>query len=798
LSRNFLLKHIIINKFKIICHSGSFYVKILNMVKAARIKLEGIVQGVGFRPFVHRLAADLGISGFVLNTSNGVEIHAEADPDELKIFFLRLKNELPPLARLTKSAISATRPKGFKDFNIRESKKSSGQSCLVSPDISICPDCRKELLTPTNRRYLYPFINCTDCGPRFSIIRNIPYDRALTTMKKFKMCPACSKEFLDIKNRRYHAQPNACPVCGPEVTLIDNLKPKSHSLTKGTKAIAKTIRLLKGGRIAALKGIGGFHIACDAYNLKIVKKLRDLKTRPSKPFALMVPDINQARKLCFISRLEQTILESPERPIVLLKKNKDSSLSSLLAPDNNYLGIMLCYAPLHYLMFAPELSAGRPLSALVMTSANISDEPIEIENAQALKNLKGLCDCFLVHDRDIYNRCDDSIVQVMDNRPIVLRRSRGYSPFPFFTDQKFKPVLSCGAELKNTFCLAQNKSAFLSQYIGDLKTSPSFDFYQEAIRRLSKLFQIKPRLIAHDMHPDYLSTKYSRELAAKNKLLKTVAIQHHQAHLASVIAEHRIKEKIIGICFDGLGYGNDHRIWGGEFFTGNLDDLRRTGHLEYVSLPGGDKATTEPYRMAISYLYNTYSANIYDLNLDFLKRHQEKLESIVNIIGLNPILTSSCGRLFDAVSALLGICDIISYEAQAAIRLQRYAEKSNTLKYYRFLIEDSKGLLIVKSREVIAAIVKDLENKVTKEEISRKFHNSVAVMARDVCRKLRQQTGFNIVCLSGGVFQNSLLLEHSVKLLREDKFKVYYNELLPANDGAISLGQAAIANQLCV
>jgi hydrogenase maturation protein HypF len=767
------------------------------MVKAARIKLEGIVQGVGFRPFVHRLAVDLGISGFVLNTSNGVEIHCEADSIKLKIFFLRLKNELPPLARLTKATIIPTRPQELKDFVIRESKKSFGQSCLVSPDISICPDCRKELLNPTNRRYLYPFINCTNCGPRFSIIQNIPYDRPLTTMKRFKMCPDCSREFSDIADRRYHAQPNACPVCGPRVTLINNLKPKSRNPSKGTEAISETIRLLKRGQIAAIKGIGGFHIACDAYNLKTVKKLRDLKTRPSKPFALMVPDIKAAKKLCCISRLEQTILESPERPIVLLRKKNDSKTSSLLAPDNNYLGIMLCYAPLHYLLFSPELSAGKPLQALVMTSANISDEPIEIENSQALKNLKSICGCFLVHDRDIYNRCDDSIVQVMDNRPIVLRRSRGYSPFPFFTDREFKPILSCGAELKNTFCLAQNKSAFLSQYIGDLKTYPSFDFYREAIQRLSKLFRIKPRLIAHDLHPDYLSTKYSQELAAKNKSLKTVAIQHHRAHLASVIAEHRIKEKVIGVCFDGIGYGDDHKIWGGEFFVGGPGDLRRRAHLEYVSLPGGDKATTEPYRMAISYLYNAYSVNIYDLNLDFLKHHQEKLESMVNIIGLNPILTSSCGRLFDAVSALLGICDIITYEAQAAIRLQRYAEKSSTMRSYRFLIEDSNGMLLIKSRKMIAAIVKDLEKKVTKEEISRKFHNSIAIMAREVCRKLREQTGFNIVCLSGGVFQNSLLLELSVKLLRQDEFQVYYNELLPANDGAISLGQAAIANQIC-
>jgi len=767
------------------------------MEKAARIKLEGVVQGVGFRPFVHRLAQEMGIVGFVLNTSAGVEIHAEASSNKLRLFYLRLKNELPPLARLIKSRFIPTRAQGLKNFAIRESQKSFSQSGLVSPDISVCPDCRKELLDKTNRRYLYPFINCTNCGPRFSIIRNIPYDRELTTMKKFKMCPDCNREFFDLNDRRYHAQPNACAKCGPEVTLINNLRPKTSGSKKGIAAIRETIQLLKDGNIVAIKGLGGFHIACDAYNLQTVQKLRRLKNRPAKPFALMAADIKTAKKLCHISHYEQTILESPERPIVLLKKKSDSKINSLLAPDNNYLGIMLGYAPLHYLIFSRELSAGNPLRTLVMTSANISDEPIEIKNSDALKNLKSICSCYLVNDRDIYNRCDDSIVQAMDDRPIVLRRSRGYSPFPFLTDLKFKPILSCGAELKNTFCLAKSKSAFLSQYIGDLKTSQSFDFYQEAVQRLSELFQIKPRIIAHDLHPDYLSTKFSQELAAKNKFLKSVAVQHHQAHLASVIVEHRIKEKIIGVCFDGIGYGEDNKIWGGEFFIGELANLHRAAHLEYVSLPGGDKATTEPYRMAISYLYNTYSVNLYDLNLDFLKQHQEKLESIVNIIGINPILSSSAGRLFDAVSALLGICDIISYEAQAAIRLQCNAEKSSTLKSYRFLVEDSGGMLIIKSRELITGIVKDLEKKVTKEDISRKFHNSVAVMAREVSHKLREQTGFNTVCLSGGVFQNKLLLETTAELLRKDKFKVYYNELLPANDGAVSLGQAAIANQIC-
>jgi hydrogenase maturation protein HypF len=760
------------------------------MIKAVRIKLFGLVQGVGFRPFVHRLALNSKITGYVLNTSDGLEIHAEASPDKLRRFFLLLKKDLPPLARLTGAEIAPANVQSFSNFDIRESKNLSQQSCLASPDIGICPDCLHELFERTNRRHLYPFINCTNCGPRFSIIQGLPYDRPLTTMKKFRMCPDCSREFSELSDRRYHAQPNACPDCGPQVQFIKNSKINC----RGSDAIKRTIGALITGNIVAIKGIGGFHIACDAYNLHAVQKLRRLKNRPGKPFALMVADIKEAKRLCLISALEQTILESPERPIVLLKKKSGSKINSIFAPDNNFLGIMLCYAPLHYLLFDRELSGNKPLRCLIMTSANTSDEPVEIDNREACRNLKSICDGFLVHDREIHNRSDDSIVQVMDKHPVVLRRSRGYSPFPFLTELKFKPILACGGELKNTFCLAKGKSAFLSQYIGDLKTCRSFDFYQEAIQRLSSLFKIKPKVIACDLHPDYLSTKYCLELSAKNKLLKTVAVQHHEAHLASVICEHRIKEKIIGVCFDGTGYGKDGKIWGGEFFSGDLRGFKRSGHLEYVAMPGGDKATIEPFRMAISYLYNAFGHDIYNLNLDLLKRHEDKLESIVNISGFNSIHTSSCGRLFDAISALLGICDIITYEAQAAIRLQQYAERSATLKSYRFLIEDSAGMLIIKSRELITGIIEDLEKKVAKEEISRKFHNSIAVMAREVCRKLRQKTGVNTVCLSGGVFQNKLLLETTAQLLRKNRFKVYYNQLLPANDGAVSLGQAAIAN----
>jgi hydrogenase maturation protein HypF len=616
------------------------------------------------------------------------------------------------------------------------------------------------------------------------------------------MCPACQKEYQDIANRRYHAQPNACSLCGPEVKLI-----KSHKVTKspacpagrqrhkqGEEAVCETIKLLKQGKIVAIKGIGGFHIACDAYNLAAVKALRRRKTRPSKPFAIMVKDIREAEKICTISSLEKEVLNSPERPIVLLKKKINSKIYDLLAPDNNYLGVMLAYAPLHHLLFCPELSDSHPLKCLVATSANIADEPIEIENLSAMKNLSGVCDYFLVNNRDIHNRVDDSIVQVMDNRAIVLRRARGYSPFPFLMDTKIKEILGCGAELKNTACLAKNKFAFLSQYIGDLKTYSTFNFYKETVRRLGGLFAIKPKIIACDLHPDYLSTKYAWELKAKKSDLKLIAVQHHQAHLASVIAEQRIKGDVIGICFDGIGFGLDAKIWGGEIFIGNLKKFNRAGHLEYIPMPGGDKATQEPYRMAISYLYKTFAENIYKLKIPFIAKHKSQLNHIIQAAKINPIYTSSIGRLFDAVSALLGICDIITYEAQGAIRLQMFAERSRTQRSYNFTLKKDGPDLIIKTNTVIRQIVSDLRKRVPREDIARKFHKGIAKITLKVCLVLRKKNQLNSVAISGGVFQNKLLLETLVKILRQNKFKVYFNELLPTNDGAISLGQVAIAN----
>lgn len=764
------------------------------MKTGAKIKLEGMVQGVGFRPFIHRLSEKFALAGGVLNTASGVEIEVEGEEGKIQAFYQRLQKKLPPLAKITNRHITWMQPKGYKNFVIKESRKTQTRSVLVSPDISICNHCRKELWTHGNRRYLYPFINCTNCGPRFSIIENLPFDRPWTTMKKFKLCAVCKSEFSDINQRRYHSQPNACAICGPNVELVKNSRPDKKS-SRGNKAIIETINLLKKGGIIAIKGLGGFHLSCDANNLAAIKELRKRKQRPFKPFALMAKDIKEVSKICKLSKLEKNLLCGHERPILLLKKKKTSPAIEAIAPQNNYLGVMLPYTALHYLLFSQQPTA---LNLLVMTSGNISDDPIEIDNSQAKENLKTICDYFLLHNRDIYNRLDDSIVQVINNKAVILRRSRGYTPLPFFMQKKMKNILSLGAELKNTICLSRDKFIFLSQYLGDLKTYSTFAFYKQTILRFIHLFAVSPKIIAYDYHPDYLSTQFAQSLKSKYNNLRLFPVQHHQAHIASVIAEHKIEKKVIGICFDGAGLGLDNKIWGGEFFTGTLNNLQRKAHLEYLPLPGADKAIEQPYRMAISYLYQVFREDIYKLGINFIKKHGiYNIGNIIKVIKTNPLLTSSAGRLFDAVSALLGICDIITYEAQAAIELQMLAEKSNTKQRYIFDItkREQNDPLVIKAKNVICQIVRDIEKGVPREEIARKFHNGLAEISLRVSDLLRRQTNTSTIVLAGGVFQNKLFSETLIKLLQKAEFKIYHNELVPPNDGAVSLGQLAIANE---
>jgi hydrogenase maturation protein HypF len=760
------------------------------MNTAAEIDLEGVIQGVGFRPYVHRLADRFRLAGYVCNTSSGVTLHIEADRKTIGLFLKTLQADVPPLARITDTRLRYVKPQGLSDFSIRESRAVKKQSALISPDIGTCDECLAELRDQANRRYAYPFINCTNCGPRFSIIQGLPYDRPLTSMKAFNMCMDCATEYNNIRDRRYHAQPNACFVCGPQVSLLEAGKIRAV----GQEAIIQAIRHLRAGSIVAIKGLGGFHIACDAHNTGTIQRLRSLKARPSKPFAVMVADVKAGRAIANISELEGQILQSPERPIVLVRKKNNHAMGLELCPDNNYLGVMLCYTPLHHLLFSRGLSEKEPLSCLVMTSGNIADEPIEIDNDRAIKNLSGICDYFLVHNRDIFNRIDDSIVQVIDDKPVILRRSRGYAPLAFFSKSAMKPTLACGAELKNTFCLARDRCSFISPYIGDLKTYATYEFYRESIVRLEKLLGVKPAIVAHDLHPDYLSTHYALALKARKPSVTLAPVQHHHAHLASVIAEHSVSGNVIGICFDGIGYGDDAKIWGGEFFHGTLSNIKRVGHLEYVPMPGADKATQEPFRMAISYLYQAFNEGIYRLNIGFINKYQSKLSDFITVAKLRPVLTSSAGRLFDAISAILGICDIITYEAQAAIRLQMFAERSKTNAAYRFNIFEEDGMLIVSSQQALEQIVTDLKKYVSREDIARRFHNGLADAAVRMCIVIRKKTKTSAVCLSGGVFQNRLLHELITQQLRKNKFTVYYNELLPANDGAIALGQAAIAN----
>jgi len=776
---------------------------IAGMRTRARIKLEGVVQGIGFRPFCHRLSAEHRLAGFIANTSAGAEIEVEGSRSAILRFYRDLSRRLPPLARITQSSLLFIAAQGDTEFVIRESRKTGETVALVSPDIGTCDACRKELFDPKNRRYRYPFINCTDCGPRFSIITGVPYDRPLTTMREFAMCPLCRREYAAIADRRYHAQPNACPACGPRVTLLKGGK----KIAERDTAMKQAARLLKNGKIIAIKGISGFHIACDARNAAAIKRLRQRKHRPSKPFAVMVADATVARSLCELSALEEQLLLSPERPIVLLRK-KSSVRLGLLSPDNHYLGVMAPYSPLHYLLLADGPSV------LVMTSANEADEPVETENTSALGKLETACDYFLVHDRAIINRCDDSIVQVIDGKAVVLRRGRGYSPFPFLLKENLRPTLACGAELKSTFCLAKGKHAFLSQYIGDLKTLASFSFYKEAARKLEKLFAVKPRLIACDLHPDYLSTRYARERTSTGpasepgdpscarcgswKRPRLIPIQHHEAHVASVIAEHAIAGAVIGVCFDGIGLGYDQTIWGGEFFCGDAAKMERVASLETALMPGGDKATQEPYRMGISYLLRAFEdeEELLKLPIPFVKKYQAQIPLMEKVMRNNPLLTSSCGRLFDAVSAILGICDIITYEAQAAVRLQRYAEHSLTHQAYGFdVLPDMTGITRICADRTIRELVADMSAGIDTDTCARKFHNGLAQVTSEVCVAIGRRTGIRQVCLSGGVFQNKLLLETLLGLLRKKKFTVFFNQLVPTNDGAVSLGQALIANK---
>ncbi|MBW1773427.1 MAG: carbamoyltransferase HypF [Deltaproteobacteria bacterium] len=755
------------------------------MMRRSKGTITGIVQGVGFRPFIYQLARRYKLSGHVINTSAGVDLEVEGPKEDIEEFFASMQTESPPLAFISSVTRSDLPLEHSKGFDIRESRAGEERKALISPDVSICADCLRELGDPGDRRYEYPFINCTNCGPRYTIIQDIPYDRRMTTMKKFTMCPACRKEYDDPENRRFHAQPNACWDCGPRVFLHGH---DAHPMDC-KNPVQETVRLLKEGAIVGIKGLGGFHLAVDAQNHKAVKRLRRRKHREEKPLGLMVKDLQAAGALAHIDRLEAEILSSHQRPIVLLRKRRFHGLSSQVAPKNRDFGIMLPYTPLHYL-----LMGGDVFKALVMTSGNITEEPINIENREAFRNLKGICDYYLTHDRDIYLRSDDSITRIVDGVPRQIRRSRGYVPVPIFLSRdmpELPPTLALGGELKNTLCLIKENRAFLSQHVGDMENLETYDFFKLTIGHLKRILQIEPEVLAHDMHPDYLSTVYARDRSET----PTIAIQHHHAHIVSCLAENGVQGPVIGMALDGTGFGHDGQVWGGEILLADRVSFQRAAHLEYVPLPGGDKAAEFPWRMALSYLYKTYGENLFDLPLRFVREmDMGEANLILRMIQkrVNTPMTSSCGRLFDTVSALVGVRRENAYEGQAAIELEM-CQKKNERGKYSWDLKKGKFPWVILTTGLIREIVDDLGQGTDKRVVSSRFHNTMVEGFVEICKQLRDETGLNEVAMSGGAFQNSTLTSGLTEALLDNGFQGYTHRLVPTNDGGISLGQAVCA-----
>jgi hydrogenase maturation protein HypF len=759
-----------------------------SLLTRKRLEVRGIVQGVGFRPFVYNLAQSLGLAGYALNSSGGVTMEVEGGDEEVTKFLQTLTQDPPPLAQIDDIVITDLQPQLDTVFSIRESRSEEGKFSLVSADVGTCDDCWREFSDPADRRYGYAFTNCTNCGPRYTIIQDVPYDRPNTTMSSFKMCELCQAEYDDPRNRRFHAQPNACPVCGPQLALA-----KTGDLQVRYTALMKEARtLLREGNIVAVKGLGGFLLACDAENDAAVNLLRTRKRRGDKPFALMARDIGAVESLCDISAEDRAALTSSRRPIVVLLRKPITGISSAVAPGNKTLGVMLPYTPLHYLLFSDSPQEPSDFPALVMTSGNLSEEPIVTSNDEAAERLQHVADWFLFHNRGIYMRTDDSVVRTFEKKTRVLRRSRGYVPQTVDLGMPVEDVLACGAELKNTLCLTKGHYAILSQHIGDLENYETLVFFQETLDNLKKLFRVKPKAVAYDLHPHYMSSRFAQELAIERK----IGVQHHHAHIASCMAENHLSGKVIGVAFDGTGYGTDGTIWGGEFLVADLATFERRAHLRYVPLPGGDAAIRQPWRMALSYLRDTFGSTLPDGVASF-SSVPEKQMSIVDAMmarGINTVLTSSCGRLFDAVASLAGLRQDVTFEGQAAIALEMAALPDVT-ELYPFEIEESEPAQ-VDVRPMIRGIINDLLQARTTGYIAGRFHNTIARIVVEMSVRIRKSTRLNRVCLSGGTFQNHFLLERSVRGFREQGFEVFLHESVPPNDGGISLGQAVIANKL--
>lgn len=766
--------------------------------RGASIHISGIVQGVGFRPFVYNLATRYHLSGWVKNTSAGVDIAVDGPPDILESFIKDLRDEAPPLSRIDDFIATTGDPSGFTTFEILHSEAIPNAFQPISPDVAICADCLRELFDPRDRRYRYPFINCTNCGPRFTIIQDIPYDRPKTTMSRFPMCPDCAREYADPRDRRFHAQPVACPNCGPRVWLEHLHGDNIERIADDEAAILGTRDLLMQGRIAAVKGLGGFHLACDATNSTAVTELRRRKLRVDKPFALMMLDLTVVEQHCFVDKAERELLESPARPIVLLRRRPGSTIAREVAPGQEWVGVMLPYTPLHYLLLADSLEPGKAvLPPLVMTSGNLSEEPIATDNAEARERLRPLADAFLMHDRDIYIRCDDSVVRVFGSEhdaPSIypLRRSRGYAPFPVKLPWQAPPLLAAGAELKNTFCLTNRNYAFLSHHIGDMENYETLQSYEQGVQHFEQLFRVKPEAIAYDLHPDYLASRYAVQ-RAQDEGLEAIGVQHHHAHIAACMAEHGLdgSQPVIGVAFDGTGYGDDGAIWGGEFLVADYLGYRRALHMDYFRLPGGDAAIRHPARIALALLWSlgiewdTRLASFQDFSPEERSTVRTQLER-----GLNAPDTSSMGRLFDAAAALANIRQRVNYEAQAAIEFEALASETDA-GHYAFDVRDQT----VSVDPTIRALLADVFSGAPTPIIASRFHNGMARMVAEACARLRSETAINQVVLSGGVWQNITLLGRTLSLLGQAGFRVYIHRAVPTNDGGLSLGQAAIAAQ---
>jgi hydrogenase maturation protein HypF len=744
--------------------------------------IDGIVQGVGFRPFVYRLAMRHGLAGWVNNATDGVHIEVEGAAAELDAFTRNLQQEKPAQAEIYSLAAYDMPDRREVGFIIAESEAPSAAVPFVSPDIATCAACRSEIRHPADRRYQYPFTNCTNCGPRYTIIRQTPYDRRSTTMDVFPMCQACQREFDDPANRRFHAQPNACPICGPEYRLVDR-QGNPLPLDNGQYAIDQTRALLHAGKIVAIKGLGGFHLACDAKNETAVATLRQRKIREDKPFAVIAGSLDAAKQRCVISPAEQELLAGSVRPILLLDKANGYDLAASVAPGNPRIGVMLAYTPLHELL----LDAG---DVWVMTSGNTSDEPIAYTNEDALLRLAEIADFFLLHNRDIQRRADDSVVRVIDEEQYILRRSRGYTPLPIRLAKPTVSVLACGGELKNTFCLTHGQQAFVSAHIGDLENLSTYQYYTDSIQFYKTLLNIKPEVVAYDLHPEYLATKYAQELP-----LPKIGVQHHHAHIVSVMTEHGLYEPVIGVAFDGTGYGPDGAIWGGEFLVADCCDFTRAAHCRYLPLPGGAMAIRQPWRLAAWILAELYGEQVATLPIPFVRSLPPEWTTVLKAAEkrINTPLTSSAGRLFDAAAALLGIRGSIHYEGQAAVELELAAgSQAGRLLPYK-VSEGSPGQLDF--LPTFAAMTELLQKGELPAELAASFHNTVAAAIVDMVKRIKKESALRKVALSGGVFQNLRLLAAVEGQLKAEQLTVYRHRRVPTNDGGLSLGQAVIASE---